>query len=65
MEQKTNLQKSWDEMSPHYQKKYGKSLMFYEKTIHLKLFGDIKGKNFLILVVAAVRLPFSLPSKEP
>jgi len=49
MGQKTNLQKLWDEMSPYYQKKYGKSLMFYEKTIHLKLFGGIKGKKLLDL----------------
>ena len=49
MGQKTNLQKSWDEMSPYYQKKYGKSLMFYEKTIHLKLFGNLKSKKLLDL----------------
>ena len=36
-------------MASHYQKKYGKSLMFYERTIHLKLFGDLKGKKLLDL----------------
>jgi len=49
MEKKTNLQKTWDEMSPYYQRKYGKSLMFYEKTIHLKLLGNLKNKKLLDL----------------
>ena len=49
MEYKVNLQQSWDEMSLHYQKKYGESLMFYERTIHLKLLGSPKGKRLLDL----------------
>lgn len=49
MRRKVNLQESWDEMSPHYQKKYGKSLMFYERTVHLRLFGSLKGKRLLDL----------------
>lgn len=49
MELKINLKKSWDEMAPHYQRKYGGSLMFYEKTIHLKLLGDLKGRKLLDL----------------
>ncbi len=49
MKKETNLQKSWDEMSLYYQKKYSDSLMFYEKTIHLKLFGKIKDKKLLDL----------------
>jgi ubiquinone/menaquinone biosynthesis C-methylase UbiE len=49
MKEETNLQKTWDEMSPYYQRKYGNSLMFYEKTIHLKFFGNLKGKKLLDL----------------
>jgi len=44
-----NLQKIWDEMAPHYQKRYGKALMFYEREFHLKLFGNVKGKKMLDL----------------
>jgi len=44
-----NLQKIWDEMTPHYQEKYGKALMFYEKEFHLKLFGNVRGKKLLDL----------------
>lgn len=47
MGKETNLQKIWDEMSSYYQKKYGGSLMFYEKTIHLNLFGNLKSKKLL------------------
>lgn len=36
-------------MAPHYQRKYGKSLMFYEKTIHLKLLGDLNARKLLDL----------------
>lgn len=49
MEKEKNLQKAWDEMSPYYQRRYGNSLMFYEKTIHLKLFGKLEGKKLLDL----------------
>jgi len=49
MEKETNLQKTWEEMSPYYQRKYGDSLMFYEKTIHLKLFGNLENKKLLDL----------------
>jgi ubiquinone/menaquinone biosynthesis C-methylase UbiE len=49
MKEKVDMQKSWDKMALVYQKRYGESLMFYEKTIHLNLFGDLKGKNLLDL----------------
>lgn len=49
MSKKINLQESWEEMAPYYQKKYGESLMFYEKTIHLPLLGDLKDKKLLDL----------------
>lgn len=44
-----NLQKIWNEMTPHYQEKYGKALMFYEKEFHLKLFGNVREKRLLDL----------------
>lgn len=44
-----NLQKIWDKMAPHYQERYGKSLMFYEREFHLKLFGNVRGKKLLDL----------------
>ena len=49
MEKEKNLKKTWDEMSSYYQKRYGNSLMFYEKTIHIKLFGKLEGKKLLDL----------------
>ena len=36
-------------MASVYQKRYGESLMFYEKTIHVKLFGKLKRKKLLDL----------------
>lgn len=49
MLQEKDLQKIWDKMSLYYQEKYGKSLMFYEGTVHLKLFGNMKEKQLLDL----------------
>lgn len=45
---KADLQRTWDAMSPYYQKRYGESLMFYEK-LHLALFGPLRGKKLLDL----------------
>lgn len=49
MTKKIDIKESWEKMAKDYQEKYGKSLMFYEESIHLKLFGSLQGKKMLDL----------------
>ncbi len=44
-----DLRETWNKMAPHYHAKYGNAIMFYEKSMHLKLMGNVKEKKLLDL----------------